>query len=480
VLSLNKRWILYAAALVLVITVSSLFLFICEVGQIKLFSDNAGKSYLIQKSIFWAVVAISVFILLLLAKAIIPEKSSPDNQKIFEATLNATNDGILIIDNDSHVLKANDPYLKMWDLPYDISCSNNEKTYMSFIKKQLKDPEAFEAWVNFGCESHVVRHYTTCLKDGKIIDVSYNPLSDKGNTIGRVWSFRDITAQINAEYELQKSHENIKLIMEDLEYDKIKTEFFANISHEVKTPLNIIIGTLQLIELSVNNENDKAVFDKLEKYTAIMRQNCYRLLRTLNNLIYITEIDSGSVEMYTQNNDIAEIVKNIASAVKKFVERKGINLDLNIEPDSLITACDADKIERVLLNLISNAVKFTGKGGKISVSLYEKDEYVYILVKDTGIGIPDEMKDFIFQRFRQIDKSFTRKCEGSGIGLYLVRSLVEMHGGTIEVKSEYGKGSEFIVKLPLRLLEDDETAATAEDASSVCVDRVNIEFSDIY
>ncbi|HQE66102.1 MAG TPA: HAMP domain-containing sensor histidine kinase [Bacillota bacterium] len=218
----------------------------------------------------------------------------------------------------------------------------------------------------------------------------------------------------------------------------------------------------------------------MAKYTAIMRQNCYRLLRTLNNLIYITEIDSGYTEVHLHNNDLAAIVRSITASVEKFLQSKEIQLDLSIEPDSLMIACDTDKIERILLNLISNSVKFSGNGGKISISLYEKEKWAYISIRDTGIGIPEEMKEMIFQRFRQVDKSFTRKCEGSGIGLYLVKSLVEMHEGTIEVKSEYGKGSEFIVKLPIRLVEDDEISAAAEETTGVFVDRVNIEFSDIY
>jgi signal transduction histidine kinase len=101
-------------------------------------------------------------------------------------------------------------------------------------------------------------------------------------------------------------------------------------------------------------------------------------------------------------------------------------------------------------------------------------------VKDTGIGIPDEMKEVIFQRFIQVDKSFTRKCEGSGIGLTLVKSLLEMHKGSIKVISEYGKGSEFIVILPIWRISGNEIAASTEEAATVCRDRVSIEFSDIY
>lgn len=533
------------------------------------------------------------------------EEKLEKKEKILRATLNATDDGILVVDNNRQVLEANELYFRMWNIPWDLYSLNNETALLKHIKRQLLDPDVFEAWVNFTYEVPVTEHYTAVLTDEKIYDVFSTPLMDKGHMIGRVWSYRDITARITAEKELHKSEEryrtlvelspdaifvsvdgenvfsnmagvkmlgantrediykrdifdyihldtkalaerhingiingeetismsehkitrldgkcidieavssivpyrgknavmcvardiserkrseelkrkmdeNMKLVRETLEYDKIKTEFFANISHEIKTPLNIIIGTLQLFELVLNSKNLDECDNKLAKYTTIMRQNCFRLLRMLNNLIYITEIDSGFVEMHMQNHDLVQIVKNILSSSLIFIEGKGVMLSFDAKVDRLETACDADKLERVILNLLSNAVKFTDVGDSIEVSVYSKDGSAYISVKDTGIGIPDEMKELIFQRFRQVDKSFTRRCEGSGIGLSLVKSLVEMHNGSIEVKSEYNKGSEFIVKLPIRLAGHDEIAAASEERASVCIDRVNIEFSDIY
>lgn len=533
------------------------------------------------------------------------EEQLEKKEKILRATLNATDDGILVVDNNRQVLEANELYFRMWSIPWDIYSLNNETALLKHIKKQLIDPDLFEAWVNFTYEVPVTEHHTAYLTDGRIYDVFSTPLMDKGHMIGRVWSYRDITARVNAENELHMSEEryrtlvelspdaifvsvdgrtvftnmsgvkmlgagsredvyridifdyihldtkalteqhingiingeevlsmseqrvkrldgktidielvasivpyrgnnavmcvardiserkrseelrhkmdeNMKLVKETLQYDKIRTEFFANISHEVKTPLNIIIGTLQLFELILNGQKDYEGSEKLVKYTGVMRQNCFRLLRLLNNLIYITEIDSGFVEMHVQNHDLVSIISNIMEASSEIIESKGVELSFEAKEEQLEIACDADKIERILLNLLSNAVKFTDPGDKIKVSLYSKDGYAYISVKDTGIGIPDEMQELIFQRFRQVDKSFTRRCEGSGIGLSLVKSLVEMHKGTIEVKSVHQQGSEFIVKLPIWLTADDEIAAAAEKTASVCIDRVNIEFSDIY
>ena len=489
VLRLKKRWIIGAAVFILITIALHIFLYLYGIEHAKLLSDNTYQLQQIHDGILRIAGALFTLILLLTATALISfnmdrrrdaEIFLSNNLKILEGIINATGDGILVVDTNKKVLKINDLFFKMWDIPSDTCSFSDARDYLSFVSSQIKDFDIFHAWLDSSCKSCTTDNYLIYLFDGRIINVYFCPLLDKDNLIGRVWSFKDTTAQVNTEYELAKSNESIKLILEALEYDKIKTEIFANMSHEVKTPLNIIIGTLHLIELNLNNENNITKSDKLERYTTIMRRNCYRLLRTLNNLIFVTEIDSGYVGIYAQNNDLVKIVKDIVSGIEKIVERKGIKLDLSIDQDSLIIACDADKIERVLLNLISNAVKFTEIGGKISISLCEKDKYAYISVKDTGIGIPDEMKESIFQRFRQVDKSFTRKCEGSGIGLYLAKSLVEMHEGTIEVQSEYGEGSEFVVKLPLKLSEEDEIAATVEDTPNIFKDRINIEFSDIY
>jgi signal transduction histidine kinase len=146
-----------------------------------------------------------------------------------------------------------------------------------------------------------------------------------------------------------------------------------------------------------------------------------------------------------------------------------------------IIACDPEKIERIMLNLLSNAVKFSKSGGRIEVNLYNKDEKVLISVKDNGIGIPEDKLGVIFERFRQVDKSLTRNHEGSGIGLSLAKSLVEMHGGTIFVKSEIGKGAEFVVELPTAVLLKEEPRCSAGNSGKKDnFEKVSIEFSDIY
>ena len=298
-----------------------------------------------------------------------------------------------------------------------------------------------------------------------------------GNAAGVVGSMTDIT-EIKKNEELKKlMEENIKLLTEAMEYDKIKNEFFANISHELRTPLNVILGVLQL--LIIYSDEEAINLQNMDRYLHIMKQNCYRLLRLVNNLIDITKMDAGFFQIKLKSNNIVRIVEDITLSVADYIEEKGIILEFDTNVEEKIINCDPDQIERILLNLLSNSIKFTSSGGKIGVFLYDKGDSIVIRVKDTGIGIPEDKQEFIFERFRQVDKSLTRDHEGSGIGLSLVKSLVEMHGGTINVISKEGVGSEFIIEIPVGedLNYNEEEIPVTE---GINIERIKVEFSDIY
>jgi len=280
----------------------------------------------------------------------------------------------------------------------------------------------------------------------------------------------------------RNADQSYKRLMEVTEMDKLKTEFFANISHEFRTPINVILGALQLFEFYINNEmpiNTEGADRKIK----VMKQNCLRLLRLVNNLIDTTRISSGYLEVNLQNDNIVSVVEKITMSVVDYVNEKGIELIFDTEVEEKIMAFDHDKIEKVMLNLLSNATKFTSRGGSITVSVYDSGDTVAVSVKDTGIGIPEDQQEAIFERFKQVDNSMTRRHEGSGIGLSLVKSFVNMHGGRIYVKSEYGKGSEFIFELPVKILQDGEFKtkdADLEEDYHSHVEKINVEFSDIY
>jgi signal transduction histidine kinase len=239
------------------------------------------------------------------------------------------------------------------------------------------------------------------------------------------------------------------------------------------------MGAMQLIDLYTLNGSIQDPDKKLDKYMGVMKQNSYRLLRLINNIIDLTKIDSNYFEVDLHNHNIAAIVDNIIQSIGVYASSKAINLSYSKEFEKKIIACDVDKIERILLNLLSNALKFTNTNGNIKVMLGANENRVTIVVEDDGIGIPEDKQGAIFQRFRQVDKSFTRNREGSGIGLSIVKALVEMHKGTISVESEYEKGSRFIVQLPDIQVEEDKMNSLYSQFEDRVEERVKIELSDL-
>jgi len=315
-----------------------------------------------------------------------------------------------------------------------------------------------------------------------LMDTLKTPYYDsQGNIMGIIGISRDITEKHKKE-ELQKSiDEERRRITELQEYDRIKTDFFANISHELRTPTNVIFSALQVQELSLKKHLSEESNIEISRYTKMMKQNCYRLLRLINNLIDITKIDTGYVDINEINIDIISLVENITISVADYIENKGLSLIFDTEVEEKVIACDPGKVERIILNLLSNAVKFTPIGGNIMVNIEDNMDNICIRVKDTGRGIPKDKLDSIFERFVQVDKSFTRDHEGSGIGLSLVKALVELHGGTISVKSNEGYGTEFIIYIPCKLVNETyDEIACSEEISKSCIEKINIEFSDIY
>ncbi|MCE5219810.1 MAG: Cache 3/Cache 2 fusion domain-containing protein [Clostridium sp.] len=274
--------------------------------------------------------------------------------------------------------------------------------------------------------------------------------------------------------------ENQRLLEETVQYDKLKTEFIANMSHELRTPLNIIFSTAQLFTVLINKDESLNTY-KIRNYTSCIKQNCNRLLRLVNNLIDMTKIDSGYMNLELRNENIVQVAEEITQSTAEYVQYMSRTIIFDTDKEEKVMAFDVEKLERILLNLISNATKFTNPGDNISVTLYDKDDHVIISVKDTGRGIPEEKLSQLFQRFKQIDPLLSRSHEGSGIGLSIVKALVEMHEGTIAVKSKYGEGTEFIICLPAKVIPGEVNMNIKSDSTNqLNVDKISIEFSDIY
>ena len=249
-----------------------------------------------------------------------------------------------------------------------------------------------------------------------------------------------------------------------IEMDQIKTRFFANISHEFRTPLTLIIGPLEdcLAGLAKPSQS------QLE----VMLRNCRRLLRLINQLLDTAKLEAGGMKLSVKKGNLTQFLKGIVSSFTPSAERNGISLQVDADFDEVEMDFDDEKLEKVFSNLLSNALKFTARGGKVLVSCTQddrrgdgqNDKLVRVTVKDTGHGIPKEELPFIFDRFRQADGSSTRAHEGTGIGLALVKDLVTLHGGRVDVSSEPGFGTDFTVTLPYELeTQTGDEPGTAEN-----------------
>lgn len=255
--------------------------------------------------------------------------------------------------------------------------------------------------------------------------------------------------------KLNKQLEQNKILSQKIiDNEKFKNNYFINLSHELRTPINVINSTVQLIN-SIN-VNKSITYEKLNRYMEIIGKNCNNLLKIINDIIDSSKIETGKYKINKKNYDIVYIVEETALNMRKFIEDKGISLIIDPDIEEKIISCDETEIERCIINLLGNAVKFTQEGGEIKVYIKEVENNIEITIEDTGIGISKEDQEFIFKRFEQVEGKEVTKVSSSGIGLTLVKYIIELHGGYIRLESEINKGSRFTIGLPdiVEKLED--------------------------
>ena len=425
-------------------------------------------------------ILIIVFLLIIIRKLKTTKKLLLDSENLLNTIINSTPDIICFKDPNGGVLQANNSILDLLNInakDYKFKRFNelinvSSLTEKDFIIFEDYDNKSWEYGDIYRSEEILPYEKEDIYKTYDIIRI---PLFNEDKTRrGLVLIGRDIT-------ERKANEKNKNIIAELRYYDKLRMEFFTNLSHELRTPLNVIFSSLQVIDGTLTNSNNSKIeSNKITKYTDIMKQNCYRLLRLINNFIDTSKIDSGYFPVQLQNIDIINVVESIVLSVADYIESKGISIIFDTEVEETIISCDPNIIERVILNLLSNSIKFTPSGGSIKVNMYYRNDSILISVKDTGIGIPIEKQKAIFEKFVQVDKSLSRNREGSGIGLSLVKSLVELHHGTITLISKPNKGSEFVIRFPAEPLTDPNASVDDYNLDENKVEIIKMEFSDIY
>ena len=387
------------------------------------------------------------------------EKNMEQNEENFKE-ITKYSDSVFIIRDQYRATYVSPSYKQVFE-------AKEEELYKDINKLEVyfKRVSSNDKYINYNYDYNYPDEGTgkVRLDSGKEkwIWYKYLPIRDEmGNVTKRVGILTDITEKKKIEEEKMQ----------------FKLDFFANLSHELRTPINLISSTIQLIKLKLNklSPEDSRNFDK---YIKIMEINSFRLVRLINNLLDSTKIDAGFASFTPVNADIINFVEGVCDSFTEYAKFNKVNLIFDTNEEEEIVLFDPDIIERILLNLLSNAVKFNKEGGNIYVNVDIKKEKIIISVEDEGMGIAEDKIDYIFKRFEQVQNNKKIERQGSGIGLYLVKSLIDLHGGTIEVKSKVDKGSKFIVSIPKKEAKDSEKTIIYNDDNRCEKDKV--EFSDI-
>lgn len=278
--------------------------------------------------------------------------------------------------------------------------------------------------------------------------------------------------------------EGIITVIKENSYNKeikrLREGFFYNMKHEIRTPINVIFSAIQLMKQKINQHSTIKNDESIQKQIDTIVNNTLRLNKLSKNFIDLTSLDFGNVEYTPNNYDIVSTVENLCIDIKRYTNLEYLTIIFDTEFEEKIITFDKMKLERIVMNIISNSVKFNEGKRNIEVYIYEEDNMINISIKDDGYGIEEEKLEKIFQPFNEVENRINKIREGSAVGLTLAQRFVEMHGGKIQVKSEIGGGSEFIIKIPNIYYEDLDNNNWVDKTDTNTYENIVSEFSDIY
>jgi signal transduction histidine kinase len=277
----------------------------------------------------------------------------------------------------------------------------------------------------------------------RFFNLAFEPYRDGAGTVEGVMSFGfDVTDQVEARRKAES-------LVHELEVaNRTKDEFLATVSHELRTPLNAILGWVRMVR------DDTLPDDKKTRALEIIERNAKAQAQLIEDLLDVSRITSGKLRLDVGTIDLPNVVENAIEAVRPAANAKGVGLRSIMDAQAGRVLGDPNRLQQVIWNLLTNAVKFTPRGGDVRVEVRKDESAVEVAVSDTGQGIATEFLPYVFERFRQADATTTRKHGGLGLGLAIVRHLVELHGGTVKVESDGpGTGTTFTVRIPWRRSE---------------------------
>jgi PAS domain S-box-containing protein len=371
------------------------------------------------------------------------EEKIRESENKFRTIFSSTNDAIFMHDLEGNLLEVNPTACQK--LGYSREEMLTMKTRDLNTRLSMEEiPQRIEEVKKKG---DAIFEATYQSKEGKAIPVEISARSMEYEEMPAILVVaRDVTDRKKAEEDLRRYAEELARANEELQsLDRMKDEFLSNVSHELKTPLTSITGYTQLL-------SDKTLGELNERQSRVEKtvlRNAERLKRLVDSLLYLSRIQAGTVEYVFEPLQVREIIEPILEDLKIVAEQKGVELGMDLGDELPGISGDRDKLTDMLINIVDNAIKFTPEGGRVTIRAFGEGDGIHIVVKDTGIGIPKDMIGNLFQRFYQIDASRKRKYGGTGLGLYISKTVAEAHNGTIRIESEgEGRGTEVHIKLP--------------------------------
>ena len=368
------------------------------------------------------------------------EEGLRDSEIKLKGILQSTADGILAVDSKGKVILSNKRFGKLWRIPQALIDSGDDEALIGFVLDQLTNADEFISNVHklyLSMDKDLDYLY---FRDGRIFERYSSPLVMDDSSIGRVWSFRDITAKRLAEDEIRKSNEELKKLNTE------KDKFFSILAHDLRSPFNGFLGLTQVM-----SENLPAfTTDQLQKIAVMMRKSATNLYDLLGNLLDwsgmqrgLTSFTPTSLLLFSKISE--SIVLPLQAAANK-------DITFNIEiPDDLAVFADENMLNGIIRNLVNNAVKFTPKGGNICISAKPGiDDQIEISIKDSGIGMNQNMINNLFRLDENTSRKGTEGETSTGLGLIICKDFIEKHGGKLWVESIEGKGSTFYFTLPVK------------------------------
>lgn len=367
---------------------------------------------------------------------------------LLEATLDSTHDGILVVNREGKIIRYNRRFIELWRIPTGLLQTHDDQLLLNYVLDQLAQPEVFLDKVRMvyaqpDAESLDEIHF----KDGRVFERYSRPQFIGQTSRGRVWSFRDITAQKKAEAKLKDLLEcEHRLRLETEKNLQLREDFLSIASHELRTPLTPLGLHLQILQRFLKRPEVSKIPDcpkQLDLMTRALSQ-VTRITRLVEDLLDVSRITTGRLSLDTEKIDLSHLIREVVERYSS--QLKGAHCEVRLDlPEHLPGEWDRLRIEQVVTNLLTNAMKF-GAGKPIEISAFAMGDSRILQVRDHGIGVSEEDQPRIFNRFERAVSQ--RHYGGLGLGLFIVRQIVEGHGGTIRLESKIGEGSKFIVSLP--------------------------------